>query len=132
MNEDMKIKKEYKETFTGIHAPEALSRKVRNMSRVNKRSGISIIKKVAVAVALAGVVFIGGNGIAYAATGNSLVENVIILFNGSSWSGQVGDDGIEHIITYTFIEEENQELDDTVVDLTEEASWTTEEYNVTE
>lgn len=132
MNEDMKLRKEYKETFTGIHAPEALSRKVRTMSRENKKVGLSVMKKVAVAAALAGIVFVGGNGIAYAATGNSLVENVIVLFNGSSWVAQMADDDSEYAITYTFIEEENQEPDGTVVDLTEEESWTTEEYNVTE
>ena len=133
MNEEMKLKNDYKETFTGIHAPEALSRKVRNMSRFEtKKVGLPMMKKVAVAVALAGIVFVGGNGVAYAATGNSLVENVKILFNGSSWVAQIGDDGREDVITYTVIEEETQEPDGNVVDLTEEESWTTEEYNVTE
>ena len=107
MNEDMKLKIEYKETFTGIHAPEALSRKVRNMSRLeNKKVRGSLMKKVAIAAAIAGVLFVGGNGVAYAATGNSLVENVKILFNGSSWVAQIGDDGREDVITYTVIEEE--------------------------
>lgn len=132
MNEDMKLKSEYKETFAGIHAPEALSRKVRTMSRENKKVGLSVMKKLAVAAALAGIVFVGGNGVAYAATGNSLVENVKILFNGSSWVAQIGDDGREDVITYTVLEEENEEPDGIVVDLTEEESWTTEEYNVTE
>ena len=132
MNEDMKLKIEYKETFTGIHAPEALSRKVRNMSRLeNKKVRGSLMKKVAIAAAIAGVLFVGGNGVAYAATGNSLVENVKILFNGSSWVAQIGDDGREDVITYTVIEEETQEPDGTVIDLTEEP-WVTEEYNVTE
>lgn len=133
MNEDMKLKIEYKETFTGIHAPEALSRKVRNMSRLeNKKVRGSLMKKVAIAAAIAGVLFVGGNGVAYAATGNSLVENVKILFNGSSWVAQIGDDGREDVITYTVIEEETQEPDGTVIDLSEEEPWGTEEYNVTE
>lgn len=133
MNEDMKLKNEYKETFTGIHAPEALSRKVKNMSRLeNKKVGLPMMKKVAVAAALAGALFVGSNGVAYAATGNSLVENVIILFNGTSWVAQIGDDGREDVVTYTVIEEETQESDGTVIDLTEEESWVTEEYNVVE
>ena len=133
MNEDMKLKNEYKETFTGIHAPEALSRKVKNMSRLEiKKVGLPMMKKVAVAAALAGALFVGRNGVAYAATGNSLVENVIILFNGTSWVAQIGDDGREDVVTYTVIEEETQESDGTVIDLTEEESWVTEEYNVVE
>lgn len=132
MNEDMKMKLDYKETFAGIHAPEALSRKVRNMSRENKKAGFSVVKKVAVAAALAGIVFVGGNGVAYAATGNSLVENVKILFNGSSWVAEIGENGREDVITYTFIEEEDGKAEGTEVDLTEEEPWSTEEYNVTE
>ena len=91
-----------------------------------------MMKKVAVAAALAGALFVGSNGVAYAATGNSLVENVIILFNGTSWVAQIGDDGREDVVTYTVIEEETQESDGTVIDLTEEESWVTEEYNVVE
>ncbi len=132
MNEDMKLKSEYKETFAGIHAPEALSRKVRTMSRENKKVGLSVMKKVAVAAALAGIVFVGGNGAAYAATGNSLVENVKILFNGSSWVAEISDEDREDVITYTFIEEENQEQGRTEVDLTEEEPWEIDEYNVNE
>lgn len=132
MNEDMKLKSEYKETFAGIHAPEALSRKVRIMSRENKKTGLSMVKKMAVAAALAGVVFVGGNGVAYAATGSSLVENVKILFNGSSWVAEISDEGREDVITYTFIEEENQEQGGTEVDLTEEEPWEIDEYNVNE
>lgn len=130
MNEDMKLKKDYKETFTGIHAPEALSRKVRNMSRENKKVGLPMMKKVAVAAALAGVLFVGSNGVAYAATGSTWVETVIVHFNGSGYdaelNGEAGDDAVTYDVT------EGQEIDGTVIDLTGKEPWVTEEYNVTE
>lgn len=131
MNEDMKLKNDYKETFTGIHAPEALSRKVRNMSRLEtKKVGLPMMKKVALAAAVAGVLFVGSNGVAYAATGSTWVETVVIHFNGSGYdaelNGEVGDDAVTYEVT------EGQEvMDGIVIDLTEE-SWITEEYNVTE
>ena len=131
MNEDMKLKIDYKETFTGIHAPEALDRKVRNMSRLEtKKVGLPMIKKVAVAAALAGVLFVGSNGVAYAATGSTWVENVIVHFNGSGYDAEINGEAGDDAVTYNVTDE--QEFDGTIVDLTDETPWIIEEYNVTE
>lgn len=131
MNEEMKLKNDYKETFTGIHAPEALSRKVRNMSRLEtKKVGLPMMKKVAVAAALAGVLFVGSNGVAYAATGSTWVETVVIHFNGSGYDAELNGEAGDDAVTYEVAE--GQEINGTVIDLTEEEPWVTEEYNVTE
>ena len=131
MNEDMKLKNDYKETFTDIHAPEALSRKVMNMSRTeNKKIGLSMMKKVAVVAAVAGALFVGSNGVVYAATGSTWVEEVMVLFDGSSWTVEMDDGERTDTITYTVIDE--TETDETAIDLTEETEWITEDYNITE
>lgn len=131
MNEDMKLKNDYKETFTDIHAPEALSRKVMNMSRTeNKKIGLSMMKKVAVVAAVAGALFVGSNGVVYAATGSTWVEEVMVLFDGSSWTVEMDDGERTDTITYTVIDE--TETDETATDLTEETEWITEDYNITE
>ena len=131
MNADMKLKNDYKETFTDIHAPEALSRKVMNMSRTeNKKIGLSMMKKVAVVAAVAGALFVGSNGVAYAATGSTWVEEVMVLFDGSSWTVEMDDGERTDTITYTVIDE--TETDETATDLTEETEWITEDYNITE
>lgn len=131
MNEDMKLKNDYKETFTDIHAPEALSRKVMNMSRTeNKKIGLSMMKKVAVVAAVAGALFVGSNGVVYVATGSTWVEEVMVLFDGSSWTVEMDDGERTDTITYTVIDE--TETDETATDLTEETEWITEDYNITE
>lgn len=131
MNEDMKMKLDYKETFAGIHAPEALSRKVRNMARLEtKKVGLPMIKKVVVAAALVGALFVGSNGVAYAATGSTWLETVIVHFNGSGYEAEMNGEVGEDAVTYTMMDE--QEIEGTVIDLTEEEPWVTEEYNVTE
>lgn len=132
MNEDMKFKMEYKDTFTEIHAPDALSRKVMNMTRTeNMKVEIPWIKKMAMAVAFAFVLFVGSNGIAYAATGSTWVETVVVHFNGSGYDAEVGGEVGDDAVTYS-VTDEVQEDNSTMTDLTEETPWITEEYNVTE
>lgn len=131
MNEDMKFKMEYKETFTEIHAPEALGRKVKNMSRLENTIQFPLMRKMAMALALAMVLFVGSNGIAYAATGNTWVETVIVHFNGSGYDAEVGGEAGDGDVTYS-VTDEQQAIDGVEIDLTEEDGWITEEYNVTE
>lgn len=83
MSDDMRLKKEYQDTFNEVHAPEALSRKVMNMSKENNKKIAVFASKWVAAAALALVVFVGGNGVAYAATGNSLLKTVMIYVNGN-------------------------------------------------
>ena len=62
-------------TYDELHAPEGLRRKVMNMSEMNgKKKGMSVVKKLAVAAAIAAVLFAGSNGVAYAMTGSTWVE----------------------------------------------------------
>lgn len=98
MSEEMKLKKDYQETFNEVHAPAALSGKVMNMARSeNKKTTVSFVKKCAAAAAIALVVFVGGNGIVYAATGNTLLKTVMVYFNGTGYEvdleGQENEDG---------------------------------------
>lgn len=131
MNENMKLKNEYKEMFTDIHAPEALSRKVMNMSRLeNKKTGLSMMKKIAAVAAVAGALFVGSNGVVYAATGSTWVKEVIVFFNGSSWMVEMDGGERTDTITYTVIGE--TEMDENATDLTKETEWITGDYNITE
>ena len=82
MNQDEKNKAYFQETFQEVHAPEGLYGKVRNMTKTEaKKTGMSVVKKLAVAAAIAAVVFAGSNGVAYATTGSSLLETVKVHFN---------------------------------------------------
>ena len=100
MNKEDKMKNYVQSTYEELHAPDGLRRKVLNMSEMKeKRSRMSVMKKVAVAAALAAVLFAGSNGVAYAMTGSTWVENVIaqICINGV-WKdveiqGEVLEDG---------------------------------------
>lgn len=128
MNEEMK--KEYRETFSEIHAPEALAGKVKDMVKMeNGKTGMSFVKKLAVTAAAAALLFVGSNGVVYAATGSTWVENVVIHFNGSGYdadlNGEVGDDAVSYSV------DENVDMEGIEIDLTEEIPYTVEEYNVT-
>lgn len=99
MSDEIKLKNDYQDTFNEVHAPAALSRKVMNMSKTeNKRTAASYVKKVGAAAAVALAVLVGGNGIVYAATGNSLLKTVKVYFNGSGYEvdleEKVDDDGV--------------------------------------
>lgn len=97
MNTDKKIKELYVDVFDEIYASDELLRKVINMSDTNNKKSIRTAVKVLYAVAAVAVLLIASNVIAYAATGNTLL-NVII--NGEEHTLSVeGEDGI---YTYTY------------------------------
>lgn len=88
MSDEIKFRKEYQDTFNEVHAPVELSRKVMNMKEAKKTSAFCI-RKYSTAIAIALVVFICGNGITYATTGNSLVATVKVYLNGSEYKTQL-------------------------------------------
>ena len=99
MNEEMK--KAYRDTFSEIHAPEALAGKVRNMSNMKKdNKGVIFMRKWVAVAALALVLLVGGNGVVYAATGNTLLQAVVIRFNGTSVEAEMAGD-VEGDVSYT-------------------------------
>ena len=100
MNE--KMKKEYRDTFSEVHAPAALARKVMNMSenKNNQGTGISVIRRLATVAAIALVLLIGSNGIVYAATGSSLLKTVKVYFNGTSYEANLEKKTGEDDVTY--------------------------------
>ena len=75
----------YKETFEEVPVPEGLAEKVGRIAEEDakrKRNGAeSVMRKVAIAVAVLTVLFAGSNGIAYAMTGETWVEKIIIRRN---------------------------------------------------
>lgn len=82
MNQDGKNRAYFQETFQEVHAPEALAGKVRNMTKTEaKKLGLSVVKKLAVAAAIAAVLFAGSNVVAYATTGSTWLETVVVHFN---------------------------------------------------
>ena len=86
MNKKDVLKKYVQNTYDELHAPEDLRRKVMNMNEFNaKKTGMSVVKKLVVAAAIATVLFVGSNGVAYAMTGSTWVENVVakIRVNGA-------------------------------------------------
>lgn len=100
MKQDEKNKAYFQETFQEVHAPAGLYRKVRNMTKTEtKRIGMSVAKKLAVAAAVAAVLFAGSNGVAYATTGSTWLETVVVKMNvNGAWydvemDGEVLEDG---------------------------------------
>ena len=72
----------YKETFEEIPVPEGLAEKVGRIpeGKVKSRRSAarSVMKKVAIAAAVLAVLFVGSNGIAYATTGETWVETMMV------------------------------------------------------
>ncbi len=101
MNEEMK--KAYRDTFSEIHAPEALSRKVLNMvNESTNNKGISSMRRWVSVAAMALVVLAGSNGIVYAATGSTWLQNVVVHFSGSSAQAELAAEvNEEDAVTYT-------------------------------
>ncbi len=100
MSKDRNNKEYFKETFDEMHAPEGLRRKVMDMKQLDvKKMGKSVGKKLAVAAAIAAVLFAGSNGVSYAMTGSTWVETVVakIHVNGVwqdvEMEGEVLEDG---------------------------------------
>lgn len=129
MNDDMKLKMDYRETFAEIHAPEALARKVSNMTKFDAKTKISFTKRFAVAAAAFAILFAGSNGVAYAATGSTWVESVVVYFNGFGYDAEVGGEAGEDAVTYT--ETKEQDFKGTEITIDEETPFIMEEYNVT-
>ena len=81
----------FKETFEEIPVPERLTEKVGRIVEREEKSRRtatgSVMRRVAIAAAILAVLFAGSNGIAYAMTGETWVEKVIIRRN---------TDGIEY------------------------------------
>lgn len=102
MNE--KMRKEYRDTFNEVHAPEALTRKVINMSKTENKNNqgiqLSFIRRLVTVAAIALVLLIGSNGIVYAATGSSLLKTVKVYFNGISYEANLEEKTGEDDVTY--------------------------------
>ena len=75
----------YKETFEEIPVPEGLAEKVGRITGGDVKCGRnvvrSVMRKVAVAAAILVALFAGSNGIAYAMTGETWVEKIILRRN---------------------------------------------------
>ena len=112
MNKEDKVKEYVQDTYNELHAPEGLRRKVMNMNELKeKKFGMSVVKKLAVAVAIAAVLFAGSNGVAYAMTGSTWVETMMakISINGVwqdvEMEGEVLEDGTVQYSTTLEVEE---------------------------
>ena len=115
MNKENHNKNYFKETFEEMHAPEGLRRKVIKMSEYKeKKNGMSVVKKLAVAAALAAVVFAGSNGVAYAMTGSTWVESMLarVRINGEwqnvEMEGEILEDGTVQYSTTLEVEEDDE------------------------
>lgn len=79
----MEMKEKFKQTFDEVHAPEDLLGKVMELNMKKREFKTRNLVKAAVCVlAITTGVFAAGNGICYAATGESLVATVKIMVNG--------------------------------------------------
>jgi len=114
MNKEDKLKENVQNTYDELHAPDGLRRKVMNMSEMNgKKKGMSVVKKLAVAAAIAAVLFAGSNGVAYAMTGSTWVETVMARINvNGAWydvelAGEVLEDGTVQYSTTLDVQEED-------------------------
>ncbi|MBQ7943018.1 MAG: hypothetical protein IJ326_03030 [Lachnospiraceae bacterium] len=82
MNSEMENKKYYQEAFHEVHAPKALTGKVMDMTR-REKTGYTFVKKFAMTAAALATLFVGSNGVAYAATGSTWVNDIIVYLNGT-------------------------------------------------
>ena len=98
MKQDEKNKAYFQETFQEVHAPEGLGRKVKNMTKTEaKKRGMAAVKKLAVAAAIAAVLFAGSNGMAYAMTGSTWLETVMVKLyvNGVAYDMEMTGEELE-------------------------------------
>ncbi|MBQ8315783.1 MAG: hypothetical protein IJX95_08600 [Lachnospiraceae bacterium] len=78
MKDEITLKKEYKEVFTKLYAPENLRRKIRELSGEGiRKKKASLMRKIAIAAAVIIALFLGSNGIVYASTGKTWVGYLI-------------------------------------------------------
>jgi hypothetical protein len=113
MSKEDKLKEYVRNTYDELHAPEGLRRKVMNMNEFDtKKMGMSVVKKLAVAAAIAAVLFAGSNGVAYAMTGSTWVETMMARINVNGvWQdveleGEVLEDGTIQYSTTLDVQEE--------------------------
>ena len=113
MSKEDKLKEYVRNTYDELHAPEGLRRKVMNMNEFDtKKMGMSVVKKLAVAAAIAAVLFAGSNGVAYAMTGSTWLETMMARINVNGvWQdveleGEVLEDGTIQYSTTLDVQEE--------------------------
>ncbi len=79
----MNNQEKFKQTFDQVHAPEELLGKVMDMQMEKKEFRTrNLVKALVCAVALGLGLFGAGNGICYAATGESLVTKMKVIIDG--------------------------------------------------
>ena len=84
MNKDKQIRERYNSTFQEIHASDELKGMVENMAYQKNIIWKNVWKKgLAVAAAIA-VVFVAGNVVTYAATGDNLMKYVTVKIQGEN------------------------------------------------
>lgn len=78
----MKIEKDnqkfYRSTFDKVHASDELVGKVKNMTKVEAKKKMYVMKKVLCIAAAVAVLFVVSNFAVYAATGESWVEMLVV------------------------------------------------------
>lgn len=74
----------YRAAFNEINAPDDLYGKVIKMDTTKKITGLTIFKRIAIAVLVLAVVAFGSNAIVYASTGTGWIGRIIISWNGSA------------------------------------------------
>ena len=82
MSTEKKIKDMYNSTFSEVHASDELKGMVENMAGNKKILWKNALKKGSVVAAALALVFVSGNIVTYAATGNSLISYVSEKING--------------------------------------------------
>lgn len=89
MKEEHREMELYRETFSEVHAPDALKGKVKDMANNKKALWTAALKKCAAVAALAAIVFTSSNVVTYAATGETWVKMVTVNINGKKLQAQM-------------------------------------------
>lgn len=84
MNKDKQIRERYNSTFQEIHASDELKGMVENMANQKNIIWKNVWKKGLAAAAAIAVVFVAGNVVTYAATGDNLVKYVTVKIQGKN------------------------------------------------
>ena len=84
MNKDKQIRERYNSTFQEIHASDELKGMVENMANQKNIIWKNVWKKGLAAAAAIAVVFVAGNVVTYAATGDNLVKYVTVKIQGEN------------------------------------------------
>ena len=97
MNEENNIK----EVYDQIHAPEALLGKVMEMKKDTFKFR-NCVKFAVAAVAALALTFVAGNGICYAATGETLFSKIKVCINGTEVTPDITWEEEDGIMVGTF------------------------------